>query len=37
VSQTGDWPAELRLWVWCRGCHTEHEVGRAQIEEARAQ
>jgi len=35
VSRTGDWPAELRQWVWCRGCHTEHEIGREYIEEAR--
>lgn len=37
VSLTGTWPADLRQWAWCRGCHTEHEVTRADIEEARAQ
>jgi hypothetical protein len=37
VSLTGDWPADLRQWVWCRGCHREHEVTREHIEEARCQ
>ena len=36
VSCTGDWPADLRMWMWCRGCHGEHEVTREQIEKARA-
>lgn len=35
VSVAGMWPAELRQWLWCRGCHCEHEVTREQIEEAR--
>lgn len=37
VSRTGEWPNDLYLRVWCRGCHTEHEVGKQQIEEARVQ
>lgn len=37
VSLTGTWTPELRQWLWCRGCHREHEVTREQIEEARAQ
>ncbi len=37
VSVAGDWPAELRQWLWCRGCHCEHEITREYIEEVRAQ
>lgn len=37
VSLIGTWTPELRQWLWCRGCHREHEVTREQIEEARAQ
>lgn len=37
VSLTGEWPVELRQWLWCRGCHMEHEVTSQSIEEARAQ
>lgn len=37
VSPTGEWSTDLRQWSWCRGCHMEHEVTRADIEEARAQ
>lgn len=36
VSDVGDWPADLRSWVWCKGCHMEHEIGREYIEEVRA-
>lgn len=35
VTLSGAWPAELRQWLWCRGCHYEHEIGKEQIEEAR--
>jgi hypothetical protein len=37
VSVTGSWPADLRQWAWCRGCHMEHEITKEQVEEARAQ
>ncbi len=37
VSAAGDWPVDLRQWVWCKGCHVEHEVTKEHIEEARAQ
>jgi hypothetical protein len=37
ISLSGTWPAELRQWLWCRGCHYEHEITGAQIEEARVQ
>lgn len=37
VTLSGLWPAELRQWLWCRGCHVEHEITREQVEEARMQ
>lgn len=37
VSLTGAWPTDLRQWLWCRGCHMEHEVTKEQVEEARTQ
>lgn len=37
VSLTGEWPAELQQWLWCKGCHMEHLVTKEHIEEARAQ
>ena len=37
VSDTGEWPADLQQWLWCRGCHKEHLIEKKQVEEARAQ
>lgn len=37
VSRSGDWPVDLCMWIWCRGCHAEHEVTREHIEKARTQ
>jgi hypothetical protein len=35
VSAVGEWPADLRQWIWCRNCHHEHEITKEHIEEAR--
>ena len=36
VSLTGEWGNDLKMWIWCRGCHAEHEITRDYIEAARA-
>lgn len=35
VSSTGEWPTDLRQWMWCRSCHQEHLIEKQQVEEAR--